>query len=59
MATERTEREGHWDAFVRYAGEEGISLEHPDDWRQWWDCWNAALDARDNSELPYGFEVVP
>ena len=51
MATERSNEDGHWDEFRDYCEDNGISLEHRDDWEAWWDCWNAALDAEDNAFL--------
>jgi hypothetical protein len=36
-----------WFAFERYAGEEGISLDHRDDWVAWWLCFKAGAEAQD------------
>ena len=47
----RTEENGHWIEFCEYAEENGISLEHHEDWYIWWECWNAALDAADQEML--------
>lgn len=51
MPTMRTKEDGHWPKFCQYAEETGISLDYVDDWEQWWDCWNAALDAGDDEYL--------
>lgn len=32
-----------WDKFVQWARRSGISLDHPDDWRAWWECWKAGF----------------
>lgn len=47
MKTERNNEIGHWDEFRDYCEDVGISLEDAVDWEPWWECWNAALDARD------------
>jgi len=39
--------EGHWDEFRDWCEDNGVDLEHQDDWMPWWECWNAALDARE------------
>jgi hypothetical protein len=51
MTTIRSDKDGHWSEFLKFAVEAGISLNHPDDWTPWWTCWNAALDAEDNAYL--------
>lgn len=28
-----------WDAFVEWAGDNGVSLEHQEDWQPWYECW--------------------
>lgn len=33
----------HWDEFRDYCKEDGISLEHKDDWEPWWNIWVAAI----------------
>ena len=48
--TERSNIEGHWDEFAEWCEDEGIQLEHLDDWGIWWACWNAALDAREKQK---------
>jgi len=35
-----------WDEFKEFCEEEGISLEHKDDWGQWWDCWRTAIEKK-------------
>ena len=47
----RSPEEGHWDAFEIYCNNEGISLDHPDDWEWAWRLWNAALDAADQEYM--------
>lgn len=37
--------------FIDWCTEKGISLDHPDDWELWWDCWNTALLSADNTYL--------
>ncbi len=29
----------NWDMFIRYADNQGISLECECDWEPWWKCW--------------------
>lgn len=36
----------HWDEFRDYCEDNGISLEHREDWEPWWTCWKAAIDAK-------------
>jgi len=33
-----------WDKFCEWANEQGVSLEHKDDWATWWECWKAGYD---------------
>lgn len=33
----------HWDAFMDWASDRGVSMEHKDDWGEWWDCWVQAI----------------
>lgn len=33
-----------WNNFIKYAEENGISLEYEDDWKEWWDCWKAGYE---------------
>ena len=47
----RSNEEGHWNEFRDYCEDNGINLEHPDDWESWWECWNAALDAADGDYI--------
>ena len=35
--------EYHWDAFMDWATDRGVNLEHKDDWGEWWDCWVEAI----------------
>lgn len=48
---ERSNIDGHWDEFADWCRDEGINIDHSDDWRIWWMCWNAALDACEAAEL--------
>lgn len=43
---ESSKEDNYWEEFTQYCEENGISLDHQDDWEAWWLCWNAALDAR-------------
>lgn len=49
----RVEHDG-WATFEQYAIEDGISLEHSDDWLPWWECflegWSAGIKWKDNIE---------
>jgi len=31
--------------FRLYADKEGISLDHPDDYLPWWECWQSAVES--------------
>lgn len=35
-----------WDAFILWADEFGVGLDHRDDWLPWWQCWYSAIDAK-------------
>ncbi len=56
--TERSNTEGHWDEFCDWledsceADDPRSSLGDPQQWTPFWNCWNAALDARDDSKSP-------
>lgn len=34
-----------WDEFRDWCEDEGVSLDHQDDWVTWWNCWVSAIDA--------------
>lgn len=34
-----------WALFEDWCEKQGINPEHEEDWRPWWDCWKAAIDA--------------
>lgn len=36
--------------FKAWAEENGVSLEHPDDWNAWWECWADGYKARCEEE---------
>lgn len=38
-------------AFVSFAAQHGISLEHHDDWGAWWNCFATGFVAGDSQEL--------
>lgn len=53
--SERNNTECHWDEFCDWAEDNDIPSprhagSHREDWEPWFDCWNAALDAREESE---------
>lgn len=31
-------------AFIRWAEDNGVSLDHPDDWMPWYECWQDGHD---------------
>lgn len=33
-----------WNEFTEYCEDNGISLDHVDDWGNWWDIWKKAVD---------------
>ena len=35
----------NWELFTLYCLKEGISLENEEDWKAWWQCWKAGVDA--------------
>ncbi len=39
-----TDPKYRWDKFFNYCGEQGISLDHIEDWGPWWHCWTHAID---------------
>jgi len=41
-----------WEEFQNWADANGVSLEHEDDWKPWWECWRAAIDAKKQQEGP-------
>jgi hypothetical protein len=47
----REESRGYWLKFVEHCEETGINMLHKEDWLAWWECWNAALDARDAEDM--------
>lgn len=36
-----------WNDFVKWGTNWGISFDHEDDWKPWWDCWKAGYKAAD------------
>lgn len=34
-----------WNSFCEYAEQDGISLDHIDDWNPWWQCFLAGAQA--------------
>ena len=52
--SERSNTEEHWDEFCDWCEDSDVESPkdgaHEDDWGPWWECWNAALDARDADE---------
>lgn len=51
----RSNTESHWDEFCDWLEDQGIGNPsvgeiEPEIWRQWWDCWETALDAREASD---------
>ena len=32
----------NWDTFVLWCEENGVSIEHEDDYLAWWKCWKTA-----------------
>ena len=54
MTTERSNIEGFWDEFCDWCDDSGVGDPRnggePDDWNAWWECWNAALDAKEDRE---------
>ncbi len=32
----------NWNSFTEWAEENGVSLDHEDDYGPWWDCWKDA-----------------
>lgn len=34
-----------WQAFLKFAEESGVSLDHKDDWLPWWQCYSSGAVA--------------
>jgi hypothetical protein len=39
MKIDRNETDEIRPAFINFAMREGIDMEHPEDWIDWWKCW--------------------
>ncbi len=52
--TERSNADGYWDEFCDWLGDNGYADPRldagADEWEPWLECWNAALDAREQFE---------
>ena len=42
--------EGCWDDFADWCNDNGVSLEHKNDWITWWNCWSNAIIAYQEKE---------
>jgi hypothetical protein len=49
----RKKNEYGWKEFVKFAEQEGINLEHEDDWGPWWNCWKGGYIAAELVELEH------
>jgi hypothetical protein len=43
--TEEEKKRYCLDDFIKWCQGQGVSLEHEEDYKPWWDCWGAAIDA--------------
>jgi len=56
MDFEEEEIKYNWSVFVDLANENGINLDHKDDYDEWWKFWKAGYDCSTNDTI---FKSVP
>lgn len=51
MITGKSNEEICWDEFVDWANDNGIGMEHKEDWEPWFECWCAAIEAKEQYDV--------
>lgn len=48
----------HWRIFEQLADDEGVDLDHPDDWYPWWQFFVAGVEAEDQRHVDDNIEAI-